>query len=170
MASSEDTAAAKKMYASVRPFVRELLEHLCIEANSEKDSIFLSLDKVMKQFWPILRAVCERQETRPHVPNRDVTDLEARLGSKPFRQLYHDALDVAFDVKFGHMQEFTKGTPGPKQNLERAARIKELVADGKNSEQIRQMLETEGVNLSLSGVQSYRKSRYGSTRRKKPQQ
>ena len=169
MGSSKDTAEAKKMYASVRPFFRELLEHICIEANSEKDSIFLSLDKVMKQFWPILRAVYEWEETRPQVQNRGVTDLEARLGSKPFRQLYHDALDVAFDVKFGQMREFRKGTPGPKQNLERAARIQSFVANGKSSEEIRQILEAEGVNLSLSGVQSYRKSRYGTTRRKKPQ-
>ena len=117
MVSSKDIAAAKRIFAGERGFFKELLKHLCTEAYEEKDGIFLSLDKVMKQFWPLVRAVTEGQETPPQVRDQDFTDLEGRLGSKLFQQLYHDALDVAFDVKFGHISELKRQLGAPRKDL-----------------------------------------------------
>jgi hypothetical protein len=116
MVSSKDIEV-KEFAKRFRGFSRELLEHLCTEAYEEKDGIFLSLDKVMKQFWPLVRAVMEGQETPPQVRDRDFTDLEGRLGSKLFQQLYHDALDVAFDVKFGHISELKRQLGAPRKDL-----------------------------------------------------
>ena len=116
MVSSKDIKV-KEFAKRFRGFSRELLEHLCTEAYEEKDGIFLSLDKVMKQFWPLVRAVMEGQETPPQVRDQDFTDLEGRLGSKLFQQLYHDALDVAFDVKFGHISELKRQLGAPRKDL-----------------------------------------------------
>jgi DNA-binding transcriptional MerR regulator len=158
MVSSKDIEV-KKFAKRFRGFSRELITHLCAESDTKEDTIFLLLAKVMKQFWPLVRGILEEKETPSPLEDQNLPDLENRFGSKLFRQLYHDALDIAFDVKFGNLQEFKKGTPGRKSNAELAKRIWTLQNAGVTSREIRALLKTEGKRLTLSGVEAYRKTR-----------
>ena len=155
MVSSKDKEFAKRF----RGFSRELITHLCAESDAKEDTIFLLLAKVMKQFWPLVRGILEEKETLSPVEDQNLQDLENRFGFKLFRQLYHDALDIAFDVKFENMQEFQKGTPGRKPNAEMAKRIWALSDAGNTSRRIQAALKKDGINLTIEGIEYYRKTK-----------
>jgi hypothetical protein len=129
MVSSKDFQDAKKFCASFRKYSKAMLDHLCAQA--AETGRYLTPDNAIQQLYlltkvailgdlPLSLAMFQRSIMR----DEDVIDLEAVLGTKLYRDTYHDAVDAYFRHSPG--LEIKKGNPGRKPNLELLGRILKL--------------------------------------------
>ena len=109
---------------SINPFTADQLEELKANPGWQPERYGHTADELRPTFEQILRRC-----------NRDMW------------KRYRDNAKAARKAEADFRVPMPTGTPGPKQNVELAARIKGFVAEGKSSEQIRQILEGEKVNL-----------------------
>jgi len=130
MVSSKDFQDAKKFCASFRKYSKAMLDHLCAQAaetgryltpdNAIQQLYLLTKVAILRDLPPLSLAMFQRSIMR----DQDVIDLEAVLGTKLYRDTYHDAVDAYFRHRPG--LEIKKGKPGRKPNLELLERVLKL--------------------------------------------
>jgi hypothetical protein len=150
MVSSKDIAEAKNL----RQFFKELLDHLYAQA--VETGRYPSPERmIFDEILPLVEVAILREQT-PQRLVQGFTDMQSRLGSKLYRQLFDDAVAAYFRHRPGLE---IKGKRGRKPKLELAERIWALKAEGKKNVEIQKILNASGESLSLEAVESYLKTR-----------
>jgi hypothetical protein len=102
MMSSKDILQAKKLSVSIRLLFKELLNHLYAQAAeagrypSPERMIFDELLPLVEVAILADRPLDLRAAQRAMLLAQDVTDLQAMLGIRLYKQLWHDAVDAYF--------------------------------------------------------------------------
>jgi hypothetical protein len=162
MVSSKDLQETKKFCASFRKYSKAMLDHLCAQA--AETGRYLTPDNAIQQLYlltkvailgnqpPLSLAMFQRSIMR----DQDVIDLEAVLGTKLYRDTYHDAVDAYFRHRPGLDK---KGKPGRKAEMELAESIWKLKAEGRTVPQMQAIFKAEGQHFSTEKIESYLKTR-----------
>ncbi len=141
MVSSKDIQEAKEFCARFRRFSKELLDHLCAQA--AETGRYLTPDRAIDQLYLLVKVAIlgDLPPEPPDLRDQDVTDLEAALGSRLFRDTYHDAVDAYFRHRPG--LEIKKGKPGRRPNVEQLERILKLYPSKSYREIAKEELQAE---------------------------
>jgi hypothetical protein len=163
MVSSKDIEETKKICAGIRQMNKEVLDHLYAQA--AETGHYLTPDKAIYQLYQLLQVVVIGNQPpmtlaefqRSIMRKQDAIDLEAWLGSRLFRDTYHDAVDAYFRHRPG--LEIKKGKAGRKAEIELAERIWKLKAEGRTVPQMQAIFKAEGQHYSREKIESYLKTR-----------
>jgi hypothetical protein len=161
MVSTKDLQETKRICAGIRQYGKEMLDHLCAQA--AETGYYLTPDKAIEQLY-LLTKVAVLGDLPPQPPDlrdQDAIDLEAVLGTKLFRDTYHDAVDAYFRHRPGLDK---KGKPGRKAEIELAERIWKLQAESRTVPQMQAIFKAEGQHFSREKIESYLKTRRKSLR------
>jgi hypothetical protein len=156
MVSSKDIQETKKFCTGMRQANKELLDHLYTQA--AETGRYPSPCKAIDELYLLLKVAIlgDLPPQLPDLRDQDVIDMETVLGTRLFRDTYHDAVDAYFRHRPG--LEIKKGKPGRKPNVELAKRIWALSDAGNTSREIQAALKKDGINLTQEGIEYYRKT------------
>ncbi|MGO9318395.1 MAG: hypothetical protein ACLPXT_04815 [Terracidiphilus sp.] len=154
MVSNKDQA--KKISQVLRRGCKEFFEDFY--AKAEKAGRHPHPLEAALAFGRILKGATEG-EWPPQPPDRpgisaEVFDL---VNSKFPQEGYHEAVEAWYRHTPG--LEIKKWDPGRKPNVELAERIWALSDAGKTSRMIQAALKKDGINLTIEGIEYYRKTR-----------
>jgi hypothetical protein len=147
MVSSKDIEETKKICAGIRQMNKEVLDHLYAQA--AETGHYLTPDKAIYQLYQLLQVVVIGNQPpmtlaefqRSIMRKQDAIDLEAWLGSRLFRDTYHDAVDAYFRHRPG--LEIKKGKRGPRPNVEQMEHVLTLHPSKSYRELAKEELQAE---------------------------